>query len=126
MSCFVLDYDHNAEDSEHLQKTHYAMYEAIRQKHPQLPIILMTMPYGFYNFDGRAQERREIIRNTYQKALSQGDNHIYFVDINPVFEMFGGEIGTADLIHPNDLGMACMAKALQPVLDSILRPKKEI
>lgn len=44
MSIFVYDYDHNAPTVEHLQKTHKPMFDKIRAKHPDLPIIMLTRP----------------------------------------------------------------------------------
>ena len=121
ISCFVMDYDHNAVDAEFLEKTHYKMYEIVRQKNPDLPIILMSMPHCVYAFEGTLQKRKEIIKQTYEKALSEGDKNIYFVDESESFNIFGGDIATTDLIHPNDLGFACMAESLKPIFNKIFR-----
>lgn len=121
MSCFVYDYDHNAYTANYLRNTHYPMYEIIRKKNPDLPIIMMTMPYSLFSFDGQAKERRDIIFESYQKALANGDKNVYFVDEGSSFERFGGEIGTVDLIHPNDLGFACMADSLEELIKEIYK-----
>ena len=38
-----------------------------------------------------------------------------------MLKIFGGDSGTVDNCHPNDLGFYCMAAALEPVLKSVLR-----
>ena len=44
MSAFVYDYDWNAPDTEHLRNTHSKMFKKIREKNPDLPVIMMTRP----------------------------------------------------------------------------------
>ena len=39
MAAFVCDYDHNAPNPDHLRATHYALYETIRAKHPDIPYM---------------------------------------------------------------------------------------
>ncbi|MBQ3005782.1 MAG: SGNH/GDSL hydrolase family protein, partial [Clostridia bacterium] len=77
MSAFVSDYDHNAPTVEHLEKTHYKMYETIRKAHPELPFIMISKPdYKTVlhkpNFD---DERRQVIMETFQKAIANGDKN---------------------------------------------------
>ena len=43
MSCFVMDYDHNAPDVDHLRRTHLPFYKIIREA-PDLPIIFVGRP----------------------------------------------------------------------------------
>ncbi|MBE7043572.1 MAG: hypothetical protein E7399_08835 [Ruminococcaceae bacterium] len=57
MSVFVYDYDFNTPNAEHLNKTHDAMYQIIRKKNPDLPIIIMTRP----NVPAEKDERARII-----------------------------------------------------------------
>jgi len=44
MSAFVCDYDHNARSSVDLAATHYKMYDIIRERHPNLPYIMVSKP----------------------------------------------------------------------------------
>ena len=39
MSCFLFDYDFNALSADHLRETHKPIYEAVRAKNPDIPII---------------------------------------------------------------------------------------
>ena len=117
MSCFVYDYDHNAPDAAHLEATHERMFKIIREKHPQLPIIIMTRPKYELPVD---DARMAVIKATYTHAKEAGDENVYFLDGPTLMAMAEGE-GTVDNVHPNDLGFASMAKALEPLLKEILK-----
>ena len=118
ISAFIMDYDHNAPDAEHLQKTHKPFFDIVRKAKPQLPILLMTRPD--FDYDTECPKRREIIRNTYNQAKAEGDNNVYFIDGETFFGNEDRHYCTSDLIHPNDLGMYRMAKTIYPVLKEIL------
>ena len=115
MDVFVYDYDHNAPSEEHLKNTHLPMLEIIRKKNPDIPIVLMTMPFAA-NKDSM-QRRKEIIRETYETVLARGDKNIYYSDIGAAAEAFGGDSGSVDFCHPNDIGFLAMAKALGDLID---------
>ena len=116
MSVFVCDYDHNAPSAEHLEKTHLPLYRKVRAAHPDLPIIFMTRPNGILG-DLRLV-RREIIKKTYDTAVSEGDKNVYFLD--PTEHMpFMADEGTVEACHPSDLGFYFMAKALLPIFNNI-------
>ena len=118
-SVFVCDYDHNAPTVEHLEETHLQMYEIIREAKPDLPIILVSKP----NFDPDSREdalRRNVIVTTYQRALVNGDQQIYFVDGQSLFQGYERDCCTVDTVHPNDLGFVRMAEALGIVLEKLI------
>lgn len=118
MSAFVYDYDHNAPDPVHLEKTHKPMFEIIRQANPNLPIIMVSKPQAVPTADSEA--RLKIIRNTYESALNGGDKNVYLIDGGRMMRDFCGNEGTVDNIHPNDYGFAAMAKAIGDMLENIL------
>lgn len=118
MSAFVYDYDYNAPNEEHLQNTHARMFRTVRQKNPGLPVIMLSRPHSKLNDVFR--RRRDIIMRTYIDARNSGDENVYFIDGEKIFSIFGGDGGTVDNCHPNDLGFACMAKAVGDVLYNIL------
>lgn len=125
-SVFVLDYDHNAPTAEHLQQTHYPLYQTIRNMHKSTPIVFMTMPStdGYQNLPF-FKERKVIIEESYKKATSSGDKNVYLVDCNGCFgALYGGECGTVDDCHPDSLGFLRMAERVYPVLDQVLNVKK--
>jgi len=114
MSVFVYDYDHNAPNVEHLANTHEAMFRAIREAKPELPIIIMPRP-KFY-IDKVEEERLAIIKATYRNAVASGDKNVYFILGRELMAMAGNE-GTVDNCHPNDLGFASMARALGDLIE---------
>ncbi len=116
MSAFVYAYDHNAPTVEHLAATHEPMYLNIRASHPDIPVIFITRPGIRYNDDEIA--RREVVRATYEKAQARGEK-VYFVNGETIFDIFGGDGGSVDGCHPNDLGFACVAAALEPIFKEI-------
>ena len=122
-SVFVLDYDWNAPTVEHLQATHLPLYETIRKAHPTTPIIFITKP----DYDSNPQlsaERRDVIRKTYEIALSRGDTLVDFIDGETLFGGHGRDGCSADCCHPNDLGFYRMAERIAPVLQNRLEPSK--
>ena len=118
MSAFVYAYDHNAPTAEHLAATHEPMYLNIRASHPDIPVIFITRPGFRYNPD--EINRRNIVLNTYNNAKARGEN-VYFVDGEQIFGIFGGDGGSVDGCHPNDLGFACVAAALKPIFEEIYK-----
>lgn len=138
-SAYVIDYDHNAPDYVHLEKTHYPLYENIRSKHPDVPIIFVTRPdvdrdtitvdgvsrepvIGFYpngNYD--VNRRLKVVKNTYLKAVANGDKNVYFIPGNELIPEDVRPYASADTCHPNDLGFYYMAKTIGGVLKILLK-----
>lgn len=118
MSAFVLDYDHNAPDTEHLAATHKRFFDAVRTENPTLPIVVVSKP-NFSEATPTDAERRDIIYNTYSAALADGDENVYFVDGAGFFAFDGGDSCTVDGTHPNDLGFAKMAEKIGAALERI-------
>lgn len=118
MSAFVSDYDHNAPTPEHLANTHEKLYLGIRAKHPNIPYIMISRP----NFRNNTTDsvRRTIIMKTYQKALENGDQNVYFLDGASIFAGEEYDACTVDGTHPNDLGFYRFFKALMPLFNEFL------
>ena len=121
MSVFVCDYDHNAPNVDHLRATHEPLYKAIRKKNPELPIILISRPCVTEAED--RLERLEIIKATYNNAISNGDENVWFIDGSTFFDFDSNEY-TVDDCHPTDLGFYLMAKGIEPVLREALLKRK--
>ncbi len=119
MSAFVLDYDHNAPDAEHLKKTHYRFYEIVRKAQKDLPMIMVSRPDTDRSPDD-ADRRREIILSTYLTARANGDRKVWFVDGRTLFGGRDRDCCTMDSTHPNDLGFYRMAEAIYPVVKEAL------
>ena len=117
-SVFVYDYDHNAPSAKHLKETHETFFKRIRERLPLLPVIMMSTPN--YDHMPEADERREIIRATYENARAAGDKNVYFIDGKDFFGDEERQFCTTDTVHPNDYGFHKMARVIEPVLKEIL------
>lgn len=119
MSIFVLDYDHNAPTTEHLRNTHEKLFQAVRNAHPNIPIVMASsipwLPIGRYD-----PTRREIIRQTYEHAVAKGDKNVYFIDGASFFESVPFDYCTVEGCHPNTLGMYLMAEGFYAVLKDLV------
>jgi hypothetical protein len=63
LSAFVMDYDHNAPDVAHLEKTHERFFRIIREKQPELPVVMVSR----CDFDPNPEDsaaRRAVIQKT--------------------------------------------------------------
>lgn len=124
-SVFVMDYDNNAPTLEHLENTHYAFYKTYRQKCKNTPIIIMTKPNWWIDFPESEYAKKatpctKIIKETYKRAIQEGDKNVYFIDGK---SFFGKDLYncTVDSIHPNDLGFYRIAKKLAPIIKKALK-----
>lgn len=115
MSAFVSDYDHNAPDVEHLKNTHLKLYQAIRSTQPDIPYIMLSC-VDFDCFYDQNILRRDVVYNTYLYAREHGDRNVYFIDGAGVFRGPYEDMCTVDGCHPNDLGFALMADAVEATL----------
>jgi len=123
MNVFVYDYDHNSYALGHLSATHKPFFDIIRRAQPDLPIIIVTRP----DFD-RAPEvnkqRRAVAFSTYMYAKCAGDERVWFIDGEKLFDSNGivadRRACTIDGCHPNDLGFYRMAQTIYPVLKDVL------
>ena len=121
MRIFVMDYDYNARNAEHLAQTHEPFYRTVRAKQPTLPVVFISAPtkHSTPSLDAR----REVILRTYHNALERGEN-VHFVDGSSFFSDELGEYVTVDNCHPNDLGFYAMARTLKPLLVRLLDETK--
>lgn len=118
-AAYVLDYDYNAPNAEYLSRTHYPLYETVRNKNPNVPIVFVCKPD--YDYDLESDERRAVIYGTYCKAKAQGDDLVWFIDGEGMFGSFERNACTVDTCHPTNLGFYRMAKTIAPVLKEVLK-----
>lgn len=123
MTVFVCDYDHNAPKADHLAATHYNFYKTVREKNPNLPIILVSKP----DFDKGYEQnikRRRIIEDTYYQAFGvEGDKNVFFIDGQGIYRGDLKEECSPDGTHPNDIGMMKMADSIGQLLARVLRDR---
>lgn len=115
MSAFVYDYDHNAKTLEYLEETHERMFRIIREKNPDLPILMISRP----NTCDTAEARFEIIKKTYDNAIASGDKNVYILRGTDFFGEYANDC-TVDGTHPSDLGFFFMAKGIIPTVKKML------
>lgn len=125
MSLFFCDYDYNAPSAEYLEQTHEAFFLTIREKNPDLPVILASRALKLGEEREITLNRRAVILKTYENALKRGDRKIRFVDGMTMFDEAGrldmmADSCTVDGVHPNDLGFACMAKVFGRAIAEML------
>lgn len=118
LSAFVMDYDHNAPNLEHLKKTHEPFFKIVRELKPELPIVIVTRPCA--KIDENTLARKDIIMQTYLNARNSGDKNVYFVDGYNHFRGLDRTECTCDGTHPNDFGFFGMAENIGSVLNDIL------
>ena len=118
MSVFVCDYDHNAPSVEHLEKTHYPLYETVREKNPDVPFIMVTRPDYWTRLTEQEHilRRRDVIMSSYLKARENGDRNVYFIDgLSFNYAPHQYEL-SVDSVHPNDAGFIRMADSIGSVI----------
>lgn len=116
----VYDYDHNAQNLELLEETHERGFRMIREKNPNLPIVLISAA----DRKMALPERRAVIYQTYENAIKTGDQNVYFIDGSKIYEPVGRGLCTVDAVHPNDIGFLMMANAIEPVLQEIYNKER--
>lgn len=114
--CFIA-YDGNAPTVEFLEETHFRFYQTYRKAKKDVPVVFMSIP-SFENYPD-TQRRREVIRESYEKAKASGDNNVYFIDGETLYGDRDREICTVDGVHPNELGFYRIAEGIYKVYGSI-------
>lgn len=121
-SIFVCDYDYNAPSIEHLQNTHKRVYDRYREIRKDVPIVFISRPEAFCSV--ATDSRAEIIRSTYEGAISCGDKNVYFIDGRTFFPEEVKYRCLVDGIHPNDLGFYFISEKIGVVINQILNARK--
>jgi len=114
MRAFVCGYDHNAPTLAHLQKTHLPLVRAVRERHPDIPILLFGRPKAVLNEEEQA--RRAVIEATCREVSG------IFLPNEALIPAQVAPWATVDGVHPNDLGFYHMAKAVAGALEAFISP----
>ena len=125
MSAFFADYDHNS-SIVGLKNTHLKMYQKIREKHPDIPYLMMSRADVDAGANGylETRERRRIIHDTFAYAIDNGDENVYFIDGEGIFRGNYEDCCTVDSVHPNDYGFLCMAQSIEGLFNRIINANK--
>lgn len=123
-ACFVLDFHINVMTADELRKVYLPFYEAIRQRHPDTPMLMLSQIFTTRerfqpDWLQKRIDQTAVIREAYSEALRRGDQQVHFVDgtwlIGPEDEGV-----YVDGVHPNDRGFFMIADRLEPVLRDLL------
>ncbi|HTE08334.1 MAG TPA: SGNH/GDSL hydrolase family protein [Flavitalea sp.] len=96
----------------------------LKSKHPETPVLLVE---GFHteteefeqSKNASVDKKRQGLETAYQELQKSGMKGLWYKSGN---DLLGSDHeATVDGVHPNDLGMMRIAKALLPVIRSILR-----
>ncbi|MBR2327955.1 MAG: hypothetical protein IKA51_04985 [Clostridia bacterium] len=120
MSAFVMDYDHNSDLTE-LAANHYNFYKTVRDANPDVPIIMVSKSDRWISDNDIDAQRCAIIKASYDKAIAEGDENVYFVNGIYSYGTNQRDWFMADGCHPNDLGMYYMAANIYPTLKAALK-----
>ncbi len=122
MTMLVMAYDHNAINAEELEERHNAFFEIIREKHPELPVLIMSKP-DFANDPVNNAKRRDVVYSTYSRAQAKGDENVYFLDGSWMYGDLRIPDATVDGIHPKDGTFVRFAQVLAPIFKEILKTR---
>ena len=126
---FLLDYEANCESIDGMKKTLPPFLDALRARHPDTPILVVSgTRYSSEGLDDGGQRPeylftiRDIQKNEVERRKNAGDANIYFLDGSTFFGKEWHE-ATVDGCHPTDYGFFLMAEHLEPAIRAILEKK---
>jgi len=122
LSAFIMNYDANSGVDE-MRERCYPFYKTVRDANPDLPIFLTTCPYFNDIRAGFRDECYKIMKDTYDRAVAEGDKNVYFIDCRDNFpeELHVlRDIGVVDYCHLTDTGMYYTAKAIYEAVSKVL------
>ena len=120
-SCYVLDSLWNMDFDRHggrrnVNVNYEPFIRNLRAKRPGVPIVMAEQCDVFC---GGPNEKDRYIRALYEKLVAEGWQNLVYLSKT---EMYSGDgEGTVDGCHPNDLGMASMARAFGGAVKAALK-----
>ena len=67
------------------------------------------------------EQRRAVVRASYERALAEGDRRVFFVDGTGLLDPALADYALVDNCHPTDIGFFSMAKRLGPVIRDMIK-----
>ena len=118
-SAYVFDYNYYSDRPERILPKHYEIYEALRSSDPTVPILMIDKPSVIFA-GGDYDIRSKMIRETYERAVMEGDKFVAMMDAKELFGECEADACVVDTDHPNDLGFYRMADSMYPYLKRLL------
>ena len=124
-SAFVLDFAQNNGTVESLSAVYQPFVEAVRERHADTPIVLITPIYAAgeaWSAKSAAVKdgMRELIRKVAAQRIAAGDKNIQIIEGTDLIGPSRVD-GFVDGVHPNDLGFQWMADGIGERLRQVLR-----
>ncbi len=122
ISAFVMNYDGNSGAAE-MRERCYPVYKTVRDANPDLPIFLMSAVYAHDVRSGYREECYQIMKETYDRAIAEGDTNVYLIDCRDVFPedlRTLRDICIIDYCHLTDVGMYYAAKEIYASVEEVL------
>lgn len=123
MSVFVHSYGPNSPSLEYYADTYYPFYRIIRDRNPDLPIIMMANTTTVTSKEpqrmAKMLKRREINLQAYLRARAEGDKNVWYID-GLASRGLEREEAAVDAGHPTDIGFYNMARDMYPLLKMLI------
>jgi len=122
ISAFVMNYDGNSSEAE-MRERCYPVYKTVRDANPDLPIFLMSAVYANDVRPDYREECYKIMKETYDRAVAEGDTNVYLIDCRDVFPediRTLRDICVVDYCHLTDTGMYYAAREIYDAVKKVL------
>jgi len=98
----------------------------LKEKRPLIPVLLVEGYYyedGYFNKDGLAKidDKRKELKRAFDQLKQSGIRGLYYKTGDGLIGY--DHEGTADGVHPNDVGMLRFSEQMLPVIKSVLKKK---
>ena len=123
---FVLDYVPNC-TADMIDENAEKFFRIIRDAHPDVPVILVELPYyPSRDYDKKrlkdSMDRNAAQRRLYDKLKKKGEKKLLYIESDKLLD--GCKDATVDGVHYTDLGSVIHAEAILPVILKALKMNK--
>jgi hypothetical protein len=123
---FVLDYVPNC-TAEMIDADAEKFFRIIRDAHPDVPVIMIELPYyPTKDYDRKrfqeSKDRNAAQRRLYEKLRKAGEKKLLYIESGRLLD--GCKDATVDGVHYTDLGSVIHAEAILPVIRKALKMNK--
>ena len=120
---FIIDSQGNCLVRDHVYKNLPEFIRILREKHPLVPIVLMSeIRVGPCRKEVKGAHRwRKDYFKIYQTLKKAGDKNLYWIDGESLWSKEIYSECTSDGVHPNDLGFYLIAQGMEKILKKILK-----
>ncbi len=117
LAMYVSEFDHNIKEPEVLKEKLGRFTSIIREKNPNLPILLMTRPYFVEYRREHTESMMRVVRGIYEDMISKGDKNVYFISGMDIFDMEDRYDYCIDGVHPTSAGNRLMGTKILEIIE---------